>query len=63
MRKDGRRCEASLLKKVSGDWGSVLSSHDRKGGNCKRMNGGGKGKSENRDLKLESIMEWETVHY
>ena len=45
MRKDGRRCEAPLTKKGIWGLGLVLSSHDRKEGNCKRMNGAVKGKS------------------
>ena len=32
-----------LFKKYGGDWGLILSSHNRKGGNCKRMNVPGKG--------------------
>ena len=45
MRKDGRRYWASLLKKGRGDCGLVLSSHGRKGGGCKWMNGAAKEKS------------------
>ena len=32
-------------KEQRGDWGIVKSSHDKKGGNLKRMNGAGKGNS------------------
>ena len=41
----------------------VISSHDRKGVSCKRMNGGGKGKSEKLPLKLESIWIRKLLHY
>ena len=43
--KKNRRYESPLLKKGRGEWGLVLSSHDRKAGSCKSMNGAGKGKS------------------
>ena len=55
MRKYGWRYEAlllkmklsfpSVLKKDRWEWDLVLSSHDRKGERCKRMNGTGKEKS------------------
>ena len=35
----------SPLNEGREEWGLVLSSHVRKGGNCKRMNGAGKGKT------------------
>ena len=57
MRKDRRRYETRILKKYRGDWGLVLSSHYRKGRSCKRMNGGRKGKSSKRRLRLESTRE------
>ena len=44
-RKPGRWCGISFHKKGGGNWGLVLSSHDRIGGSYKRMNGAGKGKS------------------
>ena len=44
MRNDGRRCGALLLKKGRGDSELVLFSHDRKGGNCKRLTEMGKGR-------------------
>ena len=37
--------KAPFFKKSRRDWGFVLCSHDRKGGNCKRMNSAGKGNS------------------
>ena len=43
--KAGRMCGVLLLKKGRGEWRIVLSSHDRNGENCKRMNGARKGNS------------------
>ena len=63
MRKYGRKCGAPLFKKVRGEWGLVPSSHDRNGESSKRMNGGGKEKSEKRRLKLESIYIGKPLHY
>ena len=45
MMKAGRMCGVLLLKKGRGEWRIVLSSHDRNGENCKRMNGARKGNS------------------
>ena len=45
MRKYGRECGITLLMKRREDWGLVQTSHDRKGGSCKKINGAGKGKS------------------
>ena len=44
-RKYGIRCGAPLLNKDRGGRGLDLSSHERKGGSFKRINGTGKGKS------------------
>ena len=43
---------APLLKKGRGYTGLILSSHDRKGANCKRMNGTGKGNSCREEVGL-----------
>ena len=44
-RKYGRNCGVLLHRKDRGARGSVLSSDDKNGESCKRMNGIGKGKS------------------
>ena len=43
MIKRGRMYGAPHLKKDREDWGLVLSSHNRKEGNCRRMNDARKG--------------------
>ena len=61
-----------ISKKSRRDWGLDLSSHDKKGGNYKRMNGAVNGKSfflgcnwksEGCGMELENMWIGELLHY